>query len=78
MIAASLCLLFPELSSDSKQRALVPRFALRLLVALGGNCPIFTCASKYLYLRGVIATSCGWTGAGRADPGEERRGREID
>lgn len=39
MISASLFLVSTELSSDSKQGAIVPRYALRLLDAFGGDCP---------------------------------------
>lgn len=40
--------------------------------------PDIACASKYLYLRGVIATPHGRTGAGRVDPEEDRTGREME
>lgn len=39
MISASLFFVFPELSRDSKQGVIVPRYALRLLDAFGGDCP---------------------------------------
>lgn len=37
--SASLFLLFQEVSSDNKQGVIVPRYALRLLDAFGGDCP---------------------------------------
>lgn len=39
MISASLSFLSPELSSDRRPGAIVPRYALRLLDAFGGDCP---------------------------------------
>lgn len=57
-----------------------PRYALRLLDNLGGDCPtspaqVSTCTE---YLRGVMVASHGRTGAGSSGPEDERRGRKME
>lgn len=39
MVSASLFFFLPELGSNGKHGVIVPRYALRLLDALGGDCP---------------------------------------
>lgn len=71
-------LLPPRTGQQQQTWCNCPEVRPALAGRLGRRLPDIACASKYLYLRGVIATSRGCTGDGRADPEEERRGREME
>lgn len=78
MISASLFFLFPRTEQRQQTRGNSPEVRPAPAGRLRRRLPDIACASKYLYLRGVIATSHGRTGAGRVGPEEERRGREME
>lgn len=68
-ISAPLFLLVPRIKQQQQTRGNCPEVRPALAGRIGRRLADTACASKYLYLRGVITTSRGLTGAGRRDPG---------